>query len=426
MRTGSILQICLFLAFLAVGASLSVPFGRSATLSEMENRALTVFPELTAQTLWSGAYFRQLENFIADHVAFRDRLVDVSKLVLSWRGFVGREQTSIISSQANNTSETAVKPELKHTVEPGVTLPPAILPAETEAEPEVKGHVLGKVLITGDRAMNLFTYDSEAGRAYADVMNRSKEVLGVPVTVLLAPTAVEFLTSAKLKKLSSSQREAVEAVYSRLHPSIARVDAITALQPYAREELYFRTDHHWTATGAYYAYSAYMKLRNETPLPLSSYRVEKISGFLGSLHAATKNRQLGDNPDTITVYHPPVQTEYTVHYTGPLTLPLLDMGHATRKNKYRIFLSGDRPWGVIRTDAERTKRLLVVKDSYGNAFIPFLTAHYKEIYVVDPRQFDRKLSEFLREHPVDELLFLNNAEVTMDGGFAEQLKRLVE
>jgi hypothetical protein len=108
-----------------------------------------------------------------------------------------------------------------------------------------------------------------------------------------------------------------------------------------------------------------------------------------------------------------------------MTMPLIDLSHAKKKNKYRIFLSGDRPWAQITTQIKNNRRLMVIKDSYGNALVPFLLPHYSEIFVVDPRQFDQLLIPFIQKHNIQEILYVNNAGVTMDQGFAEQLRKLV-
>jgi hypothetical protein len=86
---------------------------------------------------------------------------------------------------------------------------------------------------------------------------------------------------------------------------------------------------------------------------------------------------------------------------------VLDMTHADKKNKYRIFLSGDRPLGKISTEVKNEKKILIIKDSYGNAFIPFLIPHYEEIYIVDPRQYKSNVLKLIKDNGIQEVLFLN-------------------
>jgi hypothetical protein len=106
-------------------------------------------------------------------------------------------------------------------------------------------------------------------------------------------------------------------------------------------------------------------------------------------------------------------------------MPLIDLSHANKKNKYRIFLSGDRPWAQITTQINNNRTLMVIKDSYGNALVPFLLPHYHEIYVVDPRQFDQPIVPFIQKHNIQDILYVNNAGVTTDRSFAELLRKLI-
>jgi hypothetical protein len=451
MRLGQTLQTSLFIAFLLCGSVFMLFEGGKSAVSEAENRRLAPLPKLTPQSLKSGTYLRDWENYASDHIAYRDTLVGVSKRVTYWYGLQARDNAIIVTTGANNTGDKqADNPTSEHqaertsapapepnvsshsngeTKEPGQTAIPAV-------KEEEKGHIFGKVLITGDKAMNLFSYHPDAGAAYAEAINRFQSAFSqsqgastssypLRTTVLLAPTAVEFVQSPKLKELSDSQRSAIHEVYEKLPASVRTVDVLPTLWSHKEEELYFRTDHHWTATGAYYAYTAYMQSLGLEPSALSGFPIEKVDGFLGSLYSATRNAQLAKHPDTIVLYKPTVPHEYVVHYKGPLKMNLLDMNHAEKKNKYRIFLSGDRPWGLITTKASGGQKIAVIKDSYGNAFIPFLVQHFSEIFIIDPRQFEQNLPEFIKNHDIHEVLFLNNVEVTMDTGFAEQLKSLL-
>ncbi|GLI10327.1 hypothetical protein YDYSG_63600 [Paenibacillus tyrfis] len=443
MRFGHWLQIGLFLAFLCAGTVSSLyAFGLGYAVSETENRALASLPRWSIGEVKSGTYFRQLENYWADHVAFRDTLVSAGQKVASWRGLSGGEHAVLIASQANNTGGANAVPAQEQTASassieaaPRTTVPEAPRAVEGTSQEasasKEKGRVIGKVLVVGNKAVNLFTSDPAAGQAYVDAVNRFRDEFSLALSgeaatfVLLAPTAAEWVSAASLKSLSDSQRQTIEDVYKRLHPQVKTIDAWSSLNAHKQEPLYFRTDHHWTATGAYYAYEAFMNAQGVPPVPLARYETENVTGFLGSLYSATLSSQLQKAPDTLVLYKPFVKHEYVVHYAAPLRMELLDKSHAAKKNKYRIFLSGDRPWGLIKTEAESDRRIAVVKDSYGNALIPFLLPHYKEIYVIDPRQFDQPLVPFLKKRQIRELLFLNNTEVAMYDGFSQQIGKLL-
>ena len=98
---------------------------------------------------------------------------------------------------------------------------------------------------------------------------------------------------------------------------------------------------------------------------------------------------------------------------------------ATSKNKYGIFLFGDVPLGKITTGTGNGRRIAVIKDSYANAFIPYLASHYEEIYVIDPREFHLPLHDFLRDQGVQEVLVLNYTIFAGDDGYLTMLERVI-
>ncbi|WP_274361689.1 DHHW family protein [Paenibacillus thermotolerans] len=452
MRIGNMLQILFFAGFLVTGTALTLFAHVTSSDSETENRRLASFPVFSVRNVLSGGFFRELENYTADHIAFRDSFIRTSKWIASFQGKSGTESALIVPSAANNSAEAQAAPSAEESAgagQPGQSAGAAAEASAKSAESapraktrqavsplssasaEEEGKRQGRVLIIGDRAMNLYSFDAASGQAYADAVNRIHERLeqafpnGIRTSVLIAPTAAEFIRSPKLKSLSDSQRKAIDEIYGKLKPEIAKVDALSPMLLHAGEPLFFRTDHHWTAVGAYYAYSAFIEANGMNPVPVTAYEKGEVPQFLGSLYASTMNRRLAARPDTIVYFKPYVKHRYTVHYTGSLDMPLIDMRHAKKKNKYRIFLSGDRPWGHIAAEADSKRRLLVIKDSYGNALVPFLLPHYSDIFVVDPRQFDQPLIPFIREHRIEEIVYVNNIGVTSGPGFAGLLRKLV-
>jgi len=120
-----------------------------------------------------------------------------------------------------------------------------------------------------------------------------------------------------------------------------------------------------------------------------------------------------------------VKSEYNVWYEGPVKLKVIDMYHATQKNKYRVFISGDRPLGIIKTEVSNGKKILIIKDSYGNAMVPFLLPHYEEIYVVDPRQYGKNIFNLIQDNEIQEVLFLNYALIVGDNSFADLIIKVM-
>ena len=157
-----------------------------------------------------------------------------------------------------------------------------------------------------------------------------------------------------------------------------------------------------------------MKTKNETPVPLDQYETLDLGDFLGSSYTKTLNKKLEKNHDRVIAYKPFTNNEYFIYYENTeKKADVIDLKYTDKiSNKYLVFLStGGGTWSVIKTDVRNGKKIAVIKDSFGNAFVPFLLPHYEEIYVVDARFYSiqatgKDIISFVQEHKIDELLFL--------------------
>jgi hypothetical protein len=286
-------------------------------------------------------------------------------------------------------------------------------------------------IIIKDRAYTAFKFSSQASDTYAGALNRFRESVDPKVNVysLLAPTSVEFAEDENMKKLSESQKDAFAYVNSKLAPSINKVDAYAGLSEHKDEYVYFRTDHHWTALGAYYSYAKLMETMGETPVPLSKYKKSEIEGFLGTAYKQLLDNRLKTHPDLITYYTPFTKSTYTMYSTkGKGSVKkVVDPNYAKISSTfYAVFLGGDYPWGEISTDNKNGKRIVVVKDSYANAFVPFLLPHFEKVYYLDPRSYTGNILDFVKEKKITDVLFLNNSTVARNSGIADYLNKLMD
>jgi len=461
-----------------IGIGIINIFAEDRLVSEYENRTLEQFPEFSVQALFSGDYFKKIDIYFSDQFVWRDSFVRISSAVKDLKGLPGNGGTTVIVQGGFNdaeehnsipdisvsgeemktepaggsvetmpsegasiedditpapgtgetddqeiTPETADLPVSEPTTVPEQKSEPSPTPSE---EKDDNGRKVGKILIYNNSAMQLFKAYTDAEAYYADTLNNFKERAGEEIKVysLLAPTSIEFIDNEKYKSLSDPQKDAIDRVYGRLN-GVVPVDAYAKLKEHKGEYLYFRTDHHWTALGAYYAYVAFAETAGFEAVPLDKYETEDIENYLGSLYDMTSSSTLRKHPDTITVYKPFVNSEYNVWYEGPVKLKVIDMNHAMQKNKYRVFISGDRPLGVIKTDVQNGKKILVIKDSYGNAMVPFLLPHYEEIYVVDPRQYGKNIFKLVQDNGIQEVVFLNYALIVGDKNFADLIVKIM-
>lgn len=185
------------------------------------------------------------------------------------------------------------------------------------------------------------------------------------------------------------------------------IDVLPALTEHKGEYLYYRTDHHWTSTGAYYAYKLLCDTLGLTPFDPSAHTVLAADGFYGTHYS--KARTPDAEPDTITYYDLPNElTIYSVSGPGQPadgeTTGLYDTAKLDVYDKYAMFLHGNN--GLSRIKGDGTGRILVIKDSYANCFVPYLTANYADIDVVDFRNYNYGLDKLIADNAYDQLLVL--------------------
>ena len=185
------------------------------------------------------------------------------------------------------------------------------------------------------------------------------------------------------------------------------VDVRSTLEDHKGEYIYYRTDHHWTSLGAYYAYSRLCDTLGLAPFDTTAHPALTAEGFYGTHYS--KARNWNAVPDTITYYDLPNRlTIYNVTGAGQPAegevTGLYDTGKLDVYDKYAMFLHGNN--GLSRIEGEGTGRILVIKDSYANCFVPYLTANYAQIDVVDFRNYNYGLDQLIADNDYDQILVL--------------------
>lgn len=288
----------------------------------------------------------------------------------------------------------------------------------------------GSIITLGDRALEIFNGNEHGAHLYDDTINEQKKALGKDVDVynMVVPTHVEFGLPEKYKDMSKPQKPIIDNIYKGLDNDIKKVDAYSNLEKHKDEYIYFNTDHHWTPLGAYYAYEAFAKEAGFKPEPLDKYKKYTKEDFLGTLYTQTQDNKLKENPDHVDYYKIPYDYKVYRYEKENPTKPLkttLYADYASGVNSYSVFLHGDFPEVKIENkDAKSDKKIAVVKESYANAFVPFLIPHYKEVYVIDSRQYKGSLKELVSKNDIDEVLFLNNIFAANTESIVNTIKNL--
>ena len=330
---------------------------------------------------------------------------------------------------ANNTETPTPSPTPADSPTPTVYATP--VPTRSAEEAGLK--LSGGYAIIGDTVWTLYNYEPANGETYAKAVNALRTKLDDTYNIydIIVPISSDITFPEDLKGLSgaSSQKDAIADMYSKIDPSIKTINVYDTLYAHRDEYIYFRTDHHWTSYGAYLAYAEYLKAKGLTAAPKDSYQIKSYPGFLGSSHDILKLQELEDNPDTIEAMIP--KSNAVLELTGSdgtkMTWPMIsDMSKYEANKKYLGFIGGDYPFAKMKNSKINDgSSCLVVKESYGNTFAPFLTDNYEYVYCVDYRYYCGSFSKLVKELGVKDIILLNNMSATASKKNLGQLYNLL-
>lgn len=289
--------------------------------------------------------------------------------------------------------------------------PPPPLPEILPDDGQV-GVRKGAVFIFKNRGFEMFSGGEAMGKQYAGVINMYSrlKIPGMKVYNLVAPNGFEFEVTEKYKDKVKPNKKAINDIYAAEDPDIIKINTVDEIRKHRTEYIYFNTDHHWTSLGAYYAYRCFCAAAGLTPVSLDSIPSKVKPGFYGLFYRLTKSSVLKNNPDSVRYYLFPDSVNF---YIGSSAVGYWAKSHmyaeqVSGDNSYSVFLQGDLPICKMETQHKNGRKIALVKESYGNAFAPFLINNYEKVIVVDQRSYKGDFIAMLKAEGINELLFINN------------------
>lgn len=420
----------LFFLCLTLGMLFSLIIPLRPTYSDVEKRELAKFPEFSFTALVSGRYFKDIDTWFADTFPFREGLITVNSKLSELRG-VGDRIYGLNDMAVQTVPEVTSGKEPENTGEEETSAT-----TEKQTEPTVPDQIndvtqtLGGVLVIGDSGYEYCSFHQNVADKYAGIINKTaKELKGISsVYCMVVPTSMDITISDNVRKgiNSCDQSEVAKYIYDSLNTGAKTVDLYTQLRMHRDEYVYFRTDHHWTALGAYYAYEKFCETAGYKPITLDKYKKVSYGDFLGSFYGDTNNSAMRKNPDELIAYLPPYKSSLT--FTNPegksFNWDLVhDVSNYPISQKYNSFAGSDNPFTVIENlSKEKGKTCLVIKESFGNAMIPFLVGKYKKVYVIDYRYYKKGIIAFAKQNKINDVLFINNASAVRSDTLIERMR----
>lgn len=402
------------------------------THSDQENRDLAKMPEFSWESLANGKFISEYQTYFSDTFLARDMLVRFAGEFKSLKGISGDDD--VIWQEGTGTNDPGIAPPGDNSASsaPSESQPsddPASSNSSITSEapesnpdthlPDDDVQTISGIMVAGNTALQLYGFNEAVNLRYSQVISSfAQKYPEIKTGCLVAPINTEFYIPEKYRNKSADEKKAIDTIYGNM-TGVTTYDAYSKLAAHADEYIYFRTDHHWTQLGAYYAYTAFAETAGFDPIPLEQYETFRYDSYLGSLYRSHANDAIGaklaKDPDYIEAYLP--FFNYTLKYypEDSMDAPASYLGKGTlvqttmKKGDYLCFIHGDQPLERIdNEDNKNGKNILVIKESYGNAFVPLLVPHYETVFVVDPRYFKLSLAELIEKNNIQEVLFVNN------------------
>lgn len=372
----------LFCAFLGCGALASV-FMPKKSFSETENRYLAQPPSLTWQSLKSGVFGTEYETYLSDQFPFRDQWIGIKTAAEQLQQ--KKEINGVWLGKDHYLIEAFYQEDL---------------------DPELSGKNLERL------CQFVRIQESLIGNDHVRIMlvPSSSEIM----TDKLPPFAAPFSQAAVTDRLKEEKGidKMLVPVRQALSDAKGQTSSLSAPEgagskTTAEQGLYYRTDHHWTSLGAFTGYQAWAASLGLDSFEPSDFQQETVSDhFLGTIHSKLN---IPVQADSIVLYRPKKEPVWSVYYDGSDSpVPsLYSMEALNTRDQYRVFLDGNHGWTKIKNHSQADgSRLLIIKDSYAHCFAPFAALHFEETHMIDLRYYNGKISNFIKEQGITDILVL--------------------
>lgn len=410
------------------------------TKSVMEKRDLSSFPDFTFETLANGEYFEEIGNWFADTFPGRESWINISRQIESLHGIndtsidlskfksAGAVPENIRNTEAPDSGEKQVIEEIRNTEAPANTASGPLVDDSVsgrtefgELSPEeIDIEIYSATIQIGDTAYAAQGFSRTVSNEHAAEVSAAADRLkedGITLYDLPVPTSIGILVPDKIRDSlnSADQEEILEYLQSGEEGHAEFVNTFDLLSEHRNEYVYYHTDHHWSALGAYYGYVAFCEKAGIAPVPLGNYTEKSMGDFKGSFYYSISNSKK-IKIDELFAYSPPGNCRlFVMDSDGEYREydVVTDKSGDVPENKYISFINGDNAVSVIKNeDIPEAPKCVVLKDSFGNPFSVYLSQHYSEVYILDYRMFEGNLRSFAREVGAEDVIIVQSIGVS--------------
>lgn len=337
------------------------------SFSENENRYLAQMPKFSFESLLKGEFTIKYEEFVVDQFFGRDKWIALK--TMTERAMLKQDINGVFFGRDGYLIEKHDESDID----------------EEQAEKNQK-------------RLKIFV------EKYSNMIGKEN------IKVMLVPTASEVLSN-KLPPYAPgyNQNELIEKVKSEINKiNDGFIDIRETLNSHKNEYIYYKTDHHWTSLGAYYAYKKWAEESDFIPYAEKDFAIEKVSDkFYGTIYSKVN---INIKPDDINIYNIKENKKYSLIYNmgEKTTDTLYEMERLKEKDKYSVFMGGNNAVVEVETEMKNGRRLLVIKDSFAHSFVPFAVNHFEKTFMIDFRYFNGGVEDYINSNEITDILVLYN------------------
>lgn len=409
-----------------------------STYSELERRDLLRFPKFSWGNLRDGSFTQSVSNWFSDSEPFRDVLMRGSMELKSLMTFKTQSAVTFHAAQEEPEMTVEVLPDVDELGDQR-----DIEEFHNNVDANAKMESAG-VIVVGNapdaRALMAFKNKNKGEKSFAKTVNRYQTLFGSDVNVycMIIPTAVEYYCPMNARSCTDPEFPVLTELYDLIDTTVQVVDLYNLMGEHVDEDIYLRTDHHWSPLGAYYAARQFARVADVKVPELEDFESDTIKNYVGSMYGFSKDVNVKKSPEDF-VFYKPMDVEYETTY---IKYDLDEKFQITGEEKprqgeffvktsgtgsaYCTFMGSDARITQVKTDSDCPRRLLVMKDSFGNAIPGYLFGSFSEIHVIDFRYFTYNIKDYIAEHGITDILMANNISHVCSGAIGSAYKKFLE
>ncbi|MCI8404636.1 MAG: hypothetical protein HFE49_07010 [Clostridia bacterium] len=354
LKKQDIIITAMFCGFIGIMA-VCMAFLPKKTISENEKRSLAEFPAFSVGKMFKGTWETEFENYISDHFPARNLFTAIDSYYMLYTG--------------RNGSKGVYKGE--------------------------DGYLLNTPV----------KCDDEKLCANIQAVNEFAKKTSIKTKLMIVPSA-GYVMEDKLPTIHEQYNDA-EIIYTKTEKMLESGQMIDLVEEFKRSkdsaQLYYKTDHHWTSEGAYIAYRLWAAEEGLDVRGKSDYTIETAYDFYGT--AYTKSALWNEKSDKIEIWEYPANVRVFIENKEYDSMFFRE--HLNEQDKYPVFLDGNHGFErIINNSNINGKKILVIKDSYAHAFVPFMAENCSQIDMVDLRYYFDRVSKLAENNVYDEVLVL--------------------